>query len=1267
MLTSLRFKIAMALIVINLLSFVLMSVINYETSNRQMNDQLLKNSFANLQSTVANVNTMLSLRAKEAELIAHSVPAKLRTTEERLAFLKGTVPATNLPARHIGISDANGRMTLLDGTTAEVGDIPAFKEALTGLCAYSDVALGPDGYPMLWIMMPFYDLEGRTLGVIGLGLDVPKLFEEQLKLATNYEDSSLILIDRDTNLLYYTDTSLIMKRNYMNDEPDLRDFAEKLRNSEAGYGEAEVFGRVLKLFYVKLPGKDWYAVSSIAKSEFEAPLRHSLWLNIALTAFTELALGIILFLITHRSILKRLKQVVEVTRNVAEGNFYPPPLRIRSRDEMGMLAASVNGMIENLQELFEPFQSFIRHNQYAMIVTDSQFVITAFNKRAEEMLGYGEREVIGRKCLLLWHDPEQLHERSRFYSDKLNGEVSPDESVLVLSPRKGFLPNWEWTWIHRDGTRMLVSLNSSVMRHPDGTAKGYVLIARDISEIKQAVATNTRLFEIMDSAHDMIASFDARGRIFYLNEAGRSFLGIDALNENNNRLSQYMPIPTTVQFADGLSEARARGYWQGEIEFIDAGGAVQTTSINVVAHQPKDETEIYYSTIVRDISSQREIQLQLLKAKEEADQANEAKSSFLARMSHEIRTPLNGIIGLTHLLQRTELTDIQNDYLRQVSVSSHNLLRILNDILDFSKLEADKLTLERVPFRLDELLVRLSGMFSVLLGPKPVDFIVHADPRIPERLVGDPTRLEQVLLNLGSNAIKFTNHGLIELTISLQEPAGETASLHFSVKDTGIGMTSEQLDRLFVPFVQADEKTSRKYGGTGLGLVISNTLIERMGGRLSVHSEFHVGSVFSFALSFPVADVGSETESPCLPGMKIIVLEDRPEVAEHWRMLLTSFFCEAVALSSWTEAHLLIQESRWDAMIVDMEAGDMHGEETWFEWKRELDRRDIRSISYTTLLGRDALQQLPDEYKPHAVIVKPSSSLIVHQALLTIGGPIRSEAPNESRTASFRSDERELADTGRKRPLVWIVDDQIINRLVVNQLIETQGYETVLMESGEQAVAAIEGNAAKPDLILMDLHMPEMDGIEATTRIRRVFGGERLPILALTADVTAEMHVRCRAAGMNDILTKPIEPDLLYGQLNQWLPSAYPPLEEAPPERKEWPDVPALNASLALHRLNGKEELYRQLLNKFVLQYTDAENRLGQLLANGHRDEAIRLVHSLAGAAGHLGAVGIQEAAAAMETSLKLDEGETDAENRFARTLREDLGTISRLLNRKRS
>jgi two-component system sensor histidine kinase/response regulator len=1261
MFRSLRYKIVIVLVVINAISFAAMTFINYEISNKQMNKQLISESMTNLNNTITNLNTTLSLHMKEAQLIGRSVPMSFQTIDQKLQYLQAEIVLSNISTIHTGVADLSGVMRMLDGTSLPVESFPAYHKALQGESAYTNPMLDEDGNPVLWLMVPIYNSLNGVQNVIGLAIDSTPFFQNLLSVHTEYKDSSIVLIDRDTNLLYYRDNSLILKRNYIEEEPLSRNFAEQLRNSNEGYGESKIFGRVLKLFYTKVPGFDWYAILFVSKKEFEAPLRNAMWINVGLIGLTEIILGSILYFITKQGILNRIKQVLAVTQKVASGDFYTQPLPIRSMDEMGTLAISINGMIDNLQNLFEPFQAFIRHNQYAMIVTDARFAITSFNSRAEEMLGYSEHEILYKKTLLLWHDQEQLEERAKFYSEKLKQSITADESVLFVQSHKGFLPDWEWKWINRDGTRILVSLNTSVMRHPDGTIKGYVLIARDISEIKQAVETNTRLMEIMESAHDMIASFDIRGQIFYLNQAGHTFLGIDKLNDQNHRLSLYMPIPTTIRFADGLTEAQRLGFWQSETEFIASNGQIHIASIIVVAHETYGGKDTFFSTIVRDISGQKEIERQLVKAKVEADNANEAKSSFLARMSHEIRTPLNGIIGLTYLLQRTELTEIQGDYLRQVSDSSQNLLHILNNILDFSKMEAAKLTLEHVPFYLEQSLQKLGGMFSVLLGPKPVDFIIHSDPEIPSVLIGDSTRLEQVLLNLGSNAIKFTKNGLIELRISLTELTDEQACLTFTVKDTGIGMTPEQRKQLFIPFVQADEKTSRKYGGTGLGLVISHTLVERMGGKITVQSAYQVGSSFSFRLTFNIGKDKTLQTGFQLPEFNILVLEDHPQVAEHWSQLLTSLGCKVVTLASWEQAKPVLHTLKWDLCMIDMEAGDMHGEETWTMWKNELDSLGIRVISSTTLLGRDALQQLPNALKPSAVLVKPSPSQQVKHTLQYLSEGFTSRTLKEQPFAL------EAGEAPIHRGRILVVDDQIINRLVAKQLLEQQGFEVESSESGSEALQLLEQSSV--DLVLMDLHMPEMDGIETTVRIRNRFTSEELPVVALTADVTEEQHIRCLSSGMNDILTKPIQPELLLSVLSRWLSvkSQLAPYVTVSVDSEPWPETPGLNVTLALKRLDGKSKLYFQLLDKFLQQYVDNEQQLTRLLSDGDRKSAIRLVHSLSGASSHLGAFNVHVNASALERALQSNQDVDEEMAELNASLLEVLETIRNLILQKRN
>ncbi|WP_373232192.1 response regulator [Cohnella sp.] len=1272
MFMSLRFKIVIVIVLLNVISFAAINLINYEISNKQMNEQLIKQSMSNLKNTVANLESALSLMKKEVELVGRSMRLRSGTIGQKLQYLRDEKALVTIPFVNMGVDDGLGSLKMIDGTTIRVDHLPAYHQALSGTSAYSDPFLDANGKSIMWLMVPLYDSTLLTLydishqvqGVLGVALNSSKVFENELKIHTdNYKDSAFILIDRDTNVLYYKNESIVLRRNYVQDDPAVIDFAEQIRANQEGYGETEVFGRLLKMFYSKVSDQDWYLVFSVNKKEFEAPLRNSMWINILATALVVILLGTILYIFTERAILRRLKQAVEVTQKVASGDFYTHPLLIKSKDEMGTLASSINGMIENLQDLFEPFQAFIRHNQYAMIVTDSQFVITSYNKRAEEMLGYSENEVIGQRTLLLWHDEVQIQERARYYTEKLKVSVHANEEVLFVLSDEVNLQEWEWTWINRNGLRTLVSLNPSVMRYPDGTIKGYVLIARDISAIKKAVETNTRLLEIMESAHDMIASFDLRGHIFYLNKAGHSFLGVDSLNEQNNRLSLYMPIPTTMKFADGLSEAQRLGFWQSETEFIAVSGETHFASITVVAHLTEDNKDSFFSTIVRDISGQKEIERQLVKAKEQADEGNAAKSSFLARMSHEIRTPLNGIIGLAYLLQRSELTEIQEDYLSQITSSSQNLLHILNDILDFSKLEAGKVTIEQVPFQLEESLQRLSSLFSVLLGPKPVDFIIHVDPEVPDRLIGDPSRLEQILLNLGSNAIKFTNYGLIELRIGLIELDGGSACLSFTLKDTGIGMTPEQRRLLFMPFVQADEKTSRKYGGTGLGLVISHTLIESMGGTIKVESTYQVGSTFKFQLTFLMEEQDPLISIPHEPfHFKVLVLEDHSQVATHWQIMLSSMGCKVVTINTWEHAQVILHARKWDLFIVDMEQEDMHGEETWTAWKNELDSLGVKVISFTTLLGRDALQYLPMSLKPSAVLVKPTSARQVRQTLLYLSN-LSYQNPSTELLSEDCSDMR-LTNSAPKVGRILVVDDQIINRIVAEHLLEQQGFDVETVESGMKALQVL--NQSSMDLVLMDLHMPDMDGIETTILLRNRFNSEELPIVALTADITEDMHVKCLTAGMNDIVTKPIQPEILFSVLLRLLPTKQfsPTMVDTD---EAWPETPGLYVSLALNRLDGKSNLYLQLLEKFLQQYSDTKNQLINFMNAGDRASTIRLVHSLSGAAGHLGATIVQEKASTLERLLQSEESIDILMEELILSLDQVLETMNKLVLQKRS
>jgi|GEM_PF-3076859 len=726
--------------------------------------------------------------------------------------------------------------------------------------------------------------------------------------------------------------------------------------------------------------------------------------------------------------------------------------------------------------------------------------------------------------------------------------------------------------------------------------------------MKRSEKINARHLAIMESAHDMIATFDPRGKIRYLNRAGYRFLGITNLQGKNGQLETYMSEETTIRLVRGLRIALEQGYWQDESEWITKSGDVRITSQTVVAHPAEDGDEPYYSTISRDITERKEIERQLMFAKQAADEANETKSRFLVRMSHEIRTPLNGIIGLTHLLQRTQLNDVQRDYLRLISTSSSTMMHILNDILDFARIESDKLTIEQVPFRLANTLDRLSGTFTVLLGPKPVDLIIYTEPDVPDELHGDPTRLEQVLLNLVGNAIKFTETGSIELHISLSGEAQKRKRLKFVVKDTGIGMTSEQLNALFVPFVQAAGGTSRMSGGSGLGLAISRALIQRMGGAgIEAASRYGEGTTFAFELEFP-ADPTSVGASILPTGMRVLVLEDSAAMRAHWERTLLLLGCSVRTAATWEETRSLMSMGGWDVWIADMEADDMYGETTWAEWKSAADTFGIATLCSTSLYGRDALMSLPEQLRPAGVLLKPAAKQRIAHALLSL----------KDSKLHDRADGGEADPEAALRPQlqgkVLVVEDDPISRTVMTEILKEFGLDVCEAAQAEEAIHLLERQACH--MVLMDLHLQDTNGLALMQRIRLNDRWNEMPIIVISGTQDESVWQQARFAGMSDRLPKPVEPNTLFRLLTKWLP----PAEHPGPSGRWWTDTELLDIPHALHRLDGKTGLYLRLLERFADEYANLPARLQQLCQEGDTDKLHRTLHSFRGAASHLGA-----------------------------------------------
>lgn len=856
-------------------------------------------------------------------------------------------------------------------------------------------------------------------------------------------------------------------------------------------------------------------------------------------------------------------------------------------------------------------------------------IVMSYNIASQTTVGYAGIST-GAIFIIAWVSIFKGHRRSSFIFMLSLGLLLIGAMMLILQVH-GILPGvFIVSWGHQIGSFMMALLLSIAI------ADKINLVTR---ERKRAMAdlyeSEKRFRNIFENATEGIFRVTLEGKALMGNPAMAKMIGCDSPMQAVEGITDAdKPFYVIPEHRDQLILALLDKGAVSEFETVVYRKDRRRLNVSINARIVKDENgnPRFVEGMVQDINERKRAE-SLRIAKEAAESANRSKSEFLANMSHEIRTPLNAIIGLTELCLKTDMTGKQKDYLSNVMTSARSLLGIVNAILDLSKIEAGKMVLDTVEFNLDIVFDNISGIFSGRTVKKKIELLFSIDSKTPHMLFGDQLRLEQILLNLVGNAVKFTEWGEVLVSVTPEKMDDQQVTLRFSIQDTGVGIDPEQIPRLFEAFTQADGSMSRKFGGTGLGLAISKKMVELMDGKIWAKSQPGKGTVFYFNAKF-----GYKKQAACsLPVFErqlkaLIISENQTLIGVVEQILKT---CE---ITSESVGHGRLSNKKSSAYrFSDYQfiiADEIIPEIFLSKKKRKAENAGSGQKTHIIQLITSTYEDgFGDTLGADIVVHKPFSRLRLMDALHRAFDNRAASIPDDASRSKQLN--QELVRLHDKR--ILIVEDNLINQQVAIEILSNVGVLTQISENGRMALNAVESDHF--DAILMDVQMPEMDGYTATREIRK--RGKQLPIIGMTAHALEGDREKCIDAGMNDYVPKPIDTDLLYSILLKWVAQvevAVPPVRPvlpSPPSEDTCEQMVIIDAGAALNRIRGNKSVWFKILKSFLADYTNAAADMKRKIDTADISEALRDAHTIKGVAANISAIVLQKAAIQLETALK--------------------------------